>query len=97
MHHANLALYDDPLADAAACVAAFGLAGTTGVLRIVSDNHHTTDVLTGAAVGTVVGLGVPWLLHYKDELPDDRAASGEHEASITIIPGPTSAAVVGTF
>lgn len=97
MHHAYLALYDDPIADAAACVAAFGLAGTTGALRVVSDNHHASDVITGAAIGTVVGLGVPWLLHYKDELPEGDPARGRQEASITIVPGPTSATVVGVF
>lgn len=96
-HHAHLALYDDPVADAAACVSAMGLAGATGVLRIVSDNHHTTDVVTGALIGTTIGFGVPWLLHYKDEIPEDGGAAAPPAVSVQIIPGPTSATVVGTF
>lgn len=98
MHHGYLALYDDPVGDAAACVAAFGMAGTTGVLRVMSDNHHTTDVITGAVIGTTLGLGVPWLLHYKDEVTTEPHGPGAPEhISVTFVPGPTSATVMGTF
>lgn len=98
MHHGYLALYDDPVGDAAACVAAFGMAGTTGVLRVMSDNHHTTDVITGAVIGTTLGLGVPWLLHYKDEVATEPHGPGAPEhISVTFVPGPTSATLMGTF
>ncbi|HEX2880588.1 MAG TPA: phosphatase PAP2 family protein, partial [Polyangiaceae bacterium] len=40
-----------------------GLALGTGILRISADMHWATDVLSGAAVGTAVGIGVPALLH----------------------------------
>jgi membrane-associated phospholipid phosphatase len=36
---------------------------TVGYLRIAADRHYFTDVLTGAAVGTAVGVGVPFLFH----------------------------------
>jgi membrane-associated phospholipid phosphatase len=36
---------------------------TIGYLRIAADRHYFTDVLTGAAVGTSVGVGVPFLFH----------------------------------
>jgi membrane-associated phospholipid phosphatase len=39
------------------------LALTAGTLRIVSDAHWATDVLTGAAVGTGIGIAMPLLLH----------------------------------
>jgi membrane-associated phospholipid phosphatase len=39
------------------------LALTTGVLRVGADMHWATDVITGAMVGTAVGILVPWLLH----------------------------------
>lgn len=39
------------------CVSGFALAATTGTLRIVADYHYATDVLTGAAIGTAIGLG----------------------------------------
>lgn len=45
------------------CSLGFLVAASSGILRIVSDNHYATDVLTGAAFGTLVGLTLP-LLHY---------------------------------
>lgn len=45
------------------CSLGFLIAGSSGALRIASDNHYATDVLTGAAFGTLVGLTIP-LLHY---------------------------------
>ncbi len=41
----------------------YTLAFATAALRIASGNHFMTDVLTGAALGTVCGLCVP-LFHY---------------------------------
>ncbi|WP_373047257.1 phosphatase PAP2 family protein [Vulgatibacter sp.] len=38
-------------------------AGATGYLRIASDRHYLTDVLTGYAVGAAVGTLTPRLLH----------------------------------
>jgi membrane-associated phospholipid phosphatase len=38
-----------------------GLASTTGYLRVAGDRHFFTDVLTGAAVGTAVGMLMPRL------------------------------------
>jgi len=37
------------------------VAATTGYLRIAADQHYLTDVLTGAAVGTTIGVAVPYL------------------------------------
>jgi membrane-associated phospholipid phosphatase len=39
------------------------LAIAAGTLRVVGDAHWATDVLTGAAVGTLIGITVPILLH----------------------------------
>lgn len=39
----------------------YALATTTAVLRMASGNHFATDVLTGAAIGTLSGLLVPYL------------------------------------
>lgn len=41
--------------------AAFALAGTTAALRIASGNHFMTDVLAGAAIGTLSGFIVPFV------------------------------------
>ena len=42
-------------------VTAYTAATTTAVLRILSGNHFMTDVLTGALLGTLWGVGVPML------------------------------------
>src|SRR5690606_17122281 len=57
------------------CVLGLAVAATSGTLRIVSDYHYATDVVSGAMVGTLIGLGVP-LLHYTTGLtaPEARFA-----------------------
>lgn len=46
-------------------VLGFGLAAAafTGYLRIAADQHYLSDVLVGAAVGSLVGWAVPYLFH----------------------------------
>jgi membrane-associated phospholipid phosphatase len=39
------------------------LAAATGYLRIAADRHYATDVLTGAAIGSLVGYAWPKLVH----------------------------------
>ncbi len=39
------------------------VAAASGYLRIAGDRHYFTDVLTGALVGSVVGVALPLLLH----------------------------------
>jgi membrane-associated phospholipid phosphatase len=63
-NHARFDLFADPSADAITCGTAFGSAAAVGMLRIVALKHFITDVAAGAAIGTLSGLGVPWLLHY---------------------------------
>ena len=50
-----------------AAVYAAGFAGATAVayLRVAADKHWLTDAATGAAVGALVGIGTPLLLHRK--------------------------------
>jgi membrane-associated phospholipid phosphatase len=45
-----------------------GMAGAAAVgwLRIAADKHYLTDVLTGAVLGTAVGVAVPRLLHGRE-------------------------------
>jgi membrane-associated phospholipid phosphatase len=40
-----------------------GIAAFTAYLRMGAEQHYLTDVLTGAAVGSLVGWAVPWLFH----------------------------------
>jgi membrane-associated phospholipid phosphatase len=45
------------------CGLMLAAAAASGTLRIVSDNHYATDVMSGAAVGSLIGLSIP-LIHY---------------------------------
>jgi membrane-associated phospholipid phosphatase len=45
----------------AALSVGLALSMANGYLRIAADKHYFTDVLVGAAVGTLVGWAVPWL------------------------------------
>jgi membrane-associated phospholipid phosphatase len=61
------------------------LAAMTGYLRIAADKHYATDVLTGAAMGSLVGWAWPTLVH-----PHIRA-------DVTVVPTSNGVAVVGSF
>lgn len=65
------------------------LAATTGVLRIAAEAHWPTDVLTGAVVGTGVGIGVPTLLHAR------RDAGSELQVVPSVGPGHAMLVVAG--
>jgi len=70
LHHAELDLYGGD-ADIVACVAGMTTAALTGVGRIASDRHYATDVLSGAALGGLMGGVVPYLLYYAWDTPPD--------------------------
>lgn len=42
-------------------------AASVGLLRMGADKHYLTDVLVGAAAGTLFGVGVPLLLHGRQQ------------------------------
>jgi hypothetical protein len=53
--------------------AATGVFGaTTGYLRIAADKHYFTDVLSGALLGSAIGLTVPWLMRRELEVVPTR-------------------------
>src|SRR5690606_36190453 len=64
-HHTHLPLYGGGIADLRACLGAVTLTLTTGALRIASDKHWATDVLTGHLIGFSVGYVLPSLLYYR--------------------------------
>lgn len=55
--------------DAVICGSAMAAATGTALLRIVADEHWTTDTLVGAAIGLTSGLFLPWLLHFRPGAP----------------------------
>jgi hypothetical protein len=96
-HHAHHDPFGDPVADGIACASAFFAAGLTGAMRIVGDEHYATDVAMGATIGTLTGLGVPWLLHYG---PLAEVQSETEQASVVrfaVVPAPNGVGVGGAF
>lgn len=65
------------------------LAGATAYLRIAADAHYTSDVLTGAALGSLAGILVPLLVH-GDVL-------GERATIVPGGPGGAGATLIGRF
>jgi len=63
-HHLRHDLFGSPLADGLTCGIALSSAATVAMMRVVGKQHYLSDVMTGAVVGTLSGVGVPWLLHY---------------------------------
>lgn len=89
--HMNMPLLGDgPENSVLPCVAGFTLAAATGAFRILGDMHYLTDVLTGAAVGTLTGFLIPWLLHFDPRSPEDRAA-------FSIMPTANGVTAMGAF
>ncbi len=58
-------------------------AAATGWLRIAGDKHYLTDVLTGAAIGSLAGWAVPYLLHRREDGPP---APGAARVAVTPLP-----------
>ncbi len=93
MHHSVIPLYGGGVPDALACAGAMGMAVATATLRVSSDQHWTSDIITGAVIGTSSGLLVPYLLHYRTgDLPEV-----SDEISVQLIPNPTGATLHGSF
>lgn len=53
------------------------LATSVGYLRIAADKHYFSDVMTGAIVGSAIGVGVPLLFH---------SPRGESAAASPVVP-----------
>jgi membrane-associated phospholipid phosphatase len=64
-HHTHLPLYGGGIADAGACLGALTGTLVTGTLRIASDRHWATDVISGYLLGFAVGYLLPTLVYYK--------------------------------
>ena len=62
-----------------------GMALATGVayFRVAADKHYLTDVLTGAAIGTAIGVAAPRLLH-----PREREGEKAAVERVTFVPLP---------
>jgi membrane-associated phospholipid phosphatase len=82
-HHQHLPLYGGGFPDLAICLVGLGAATTQGALRMMTDDHYSTDVLVGAGVGVFSGYILPQLLHYG-------FGSGKPEHTASLFPTFTS-------
>lgn len=67
-HHTHLPLYGGGIADLSACLVAITGTLVTGTLRIASDKHWATDVMTGHVIGFASGYLLPALVYYRSFL-----------------------------
>jgi membrane-associated phospholipid phosphatase len=93
--HMRHAVFGSALGDGLACGLAFLSAGTVGTMRMIGQKHYLSDVATGAAVGTLVGLGTPWLLHYGPLARHDGTRASK--LSLSLMPLPNGLSVGGSF
>ncbi|WP_047862704.1 phosphatase PAP2 family protein [Archangium gephyra] len=58
-------------------------AASIGLLRMGADRHYLTDVLVGAAAGTVFGVGMPLLLHGRQEESQARTRAARMSMNVS--------------
>jgi membrane-associated phospholipid phosphatase len=68
-------------------------AASVGLLRMGADKHYLTDVLVGAAAGSLFGVGVPLLLHGRQEQTQAKAT----DLSMNVSGGLGSVMLSGRF
>lgn len=93
-HHMKLDLFGGGTPEIAACALAYTGAAATASLRVLGDMHYATDILTGAVLGTIVGVGVP-LLHYRKVTPSDERP--RHLGEVRVVPMGAGVGLGGTF
>jgi len=92
IHHFENDLLGEPW-DGLSCLGGYVVAATTASFRVVSDVHYTSDILTGALVGTLVGYGVP-LLHYRSAHARGSSTQG---LRLSLVPAAGGLGVQGIF
>ena len=81
--HLYTRLYGGPW-DAAACATTITASATLAMFRILSDNHWATDEIVGAALGGLIGWGVPFAMHFHGH----RAAADAKPPAVLALPFP---------
>jgi membrane-associated phospholipid phosphatase len=81
-HHTHLPLYGGGIADAGACLGALTGTLATGVLRIASDRHWATDVISGYLLGFSVGYLLPTLLYYRSFQSHPESTNGSSSSAL---------------
>jgi membrane-associated phospholipid phosphatase len=85
--HLYTRLYGGPW-DGFACVTTVASDLTLAALRILSDNHWATDQIAGLAIGSLIGWGVPYVMHFHGHaggLTDDRTPTAPSNAPAAMV------------
>jgi membrane-associated phospholipid phosphatase len=90
--HGALPLYGRPW-DHVACAGGLVLATSVGALRIVSDRHYLSDVVTGGLLGFASGFLLPRTLH----LRGGRGVTGDRTVLLPGAPAPLGLSWAGRF
>jgi membrane-associated phospholipid phosphatase len=90
--HVRYALFGGGAPEGVTCAAAYTLAVATSLFRMMGDMHYATDVLTGAGLGTLLGLFMPWL-HEQVWRPK----TGIGEVTVRVTPTGSGLGVSGTW
>jgi membrane-associated phospholipid phosphatase len=76
VHHEMIPLFGGGAPDTLACAWGISAATLVSTMRIVADEHWTSDVLLGAAVGWGFGYYLPKLLHFHTKQRAKKMADG---------------------
>jgi membrane-associated phospholipid phosphatase len=91
-HHFQHRLLGSPW-DGVSCAGGYVVAATTASFRVVSDVHYSSDILTGALIGSIVGYGVPLIHYWSPRKRLDRPG----ELKLELVPTAGGIGVMGIF
>lgn len=73
------------------------IAGFVAYLRVAAHRHWFSDVVIGSTIGSVVGAGLPLLLHHPRWGLLARLSERERPIELRVVPSGNGAAVLGRF
>lgn len=73
------------------------LAGFTAYLRVAAHRHWFSDVVIGSTLGSIVGAGLPILLHHPEFGLLSRLTARKRRLDVRVMPSASGATVVGRF
>jgi membrane-associated phospholipid phosphatase len=103
VHHEMVPLFGGGAPDTLACAWGLAAATLTGTMRIVADEHWTSDVMLGATAGWGFGYFLPKLLHFHTKKLAKKMADSGGRSSVMWMPtfagsaDGATAGVAGTF
>lgn len=86
VHHEMIPLFGGGAPDALACAWGLAAATLTGTMRIVADEHWTSDVMLGAAAGWGFGYYLPKLLHFHTKKLAKKMADSGRPSTVMWMP-----------